>query len=144
MKNPPESSFFDVVDLERHWSRSILRGTVIPEIRVTAPAKMPRLLYKSLTSVYPVIRNRTVQRYNSIYGYHSTVYIYYLRYFPSSLRLSNLSVRHPSLSLLYYIPFFLSSFSLSLTLSLSIFLSFLSISISIPHASFSIICLGTG
>ena len=142
MKNPPESSFFDVVDLERHWSRSILRGTVIPEIRVTAPAKMPWLLYKFLTSVYPVIRNRTVQRYNSIYGYHSTVYIYYLRYFPSFLRLSNLTVRHPSLSLLYYIPFFLSSFSLSLTLSLSIFLSF--ISISIPRASFSIICLGTG
>ena len=115
MKNPPESSFFDVVDLERHWSRSILRGTVIPEIRVTAPAKMPRLLYKSLTSVYPVIRNRTVQRYNSIYGYHSTVYIYYLRYFPSFLRpLSFASLLHSLLSV--FILFIAHSFPLYLSL----------------------------
>ena len=115
MKNPPESSFFDVVDLEHHWSRSILRGTVIPEIRVTAPAKMPRLLYKSLTSVYPVIRNRTVQRYNSIYGYHSTVYIYYLRYFPSFLRpLSFASLLHSLLSV--FILFIAHSFPLYLSL----------------------------
>ena len=115
MKNPPESSFFDVVDLERHWSRSILRGTVIPEIRVTAPPKMPRLLYKSLTSVYPVIRNRTVQRYNSIYGYHSTVYIYYLRYFPSFLRpLSFASLLHSLLSV--FILFIAHSFPLYLSL----------------------------